>query len=72
MQATDSLTTDTLQMLHNTITRNEGAYALAAIRTDFADFAIFISFCDSNNQSALPANAVMIADFIRHISSSGQ
>ncbi len=72
MQATDSLSTDPLQMLHGTIARIEGAYAPATIRAYFADFAAFIAFCDLKNQSALPANAVITADFIRHISASGR
>ena len=70
MQATDSLPTVSLQMLHYTIARIEGAYAPATIRAYFADFAAFIAFCDLNNQFALPANAKIVADFIRHISSS--
>jgi site-specific recombinase XerD len=70
MQATDSLPADPLQMLRSTIARIEGAYAPATIRAYFADFAAFIAFCDLNNQSALPANAAMTADFIRHISVS--
>jgi site-specific recombinase XerD len=72
MQSTDSLSTDPLQMLHGTIARIEGAYAPATIRAYFADFAAFITFCDLNNQSALPANAVITAEFIRHISASGR
>jgi site-specific recombinase XerD len=72
MQATDSLPIDSLQMLHSTINRIEGAYAPATIRAYFADFAAFITFCDLNNQPALPANAVITADFIRHISASGR
>ena len=72
MQSTNSLPIDSLQMLHSTIARIEGAYAPATIRAYFADFAAFIAFCDVNNQSALPANAVITADFIRHISASGR
>jgi site-specific recombinase XerD len=72
MQATDSLPIDSLQMLHFTIARIEGAYATATIRAYFADFAAFITFCDLNNQPALPANAAITADFIRHISASGR
>jgi site-specific recombinase XerD len=72
MQATDSLPADPLQMLPSTIARIEGAYAPATIRAYFADFAAFIAFCDLKNQSALPANAVNTADFIRHISVSGR
>jgi hypothetical protein len=72
MQATDSLPADPLQMLRRIIARIEGAYAPATIRAYFADFASFIAFCDLNNESALPANAAMTADFIRQISSSGR
>jgi len=66
------MSSDPLQMLHSTIARIEGAYAPATIRAYFADFAAFIAFCEANNQSALPANAVITAEFIRHISSSGR
>jgi site-specific recombinase XerD len=59
-------------MLLCTIARIEGAYAPATIRAYFADFAAFIAFCDLNNQSALPANAVITAEFSRHISASGR
>ena len=72
MQATDSLSTDPLQMLHCTIARIEVAYAPATIRAYFADIAAFIAFCDLNSQSALPANAVITAEFIRYISASGR
>jgi site-specific recombinase XerD len=72
MQATDSLPSDALILLHCTIARIEGAYAPATIRAYFADFAAFIAFCDVNNQSALPANAVIIAEFICHISACGR
>jgi len=44
----------------------------ATIRAYFADFAAFIAFCELKNQSALPANAGMTTDFIRHISVSGR
>jgi site-specific recombinase XerD len=72
MQATDYLPANPLKMLHCTIARVEGAYAPATLRAYFADFVAFITFCDLNNQSALPANAVSTADFIRHISASGR
>ncbi len=72
MHATDSLPTDSFQMLRSSIARIEGAHAPAIIRAYFADFAAFIAFCDLNNQSALPANAVNTADFIHHISLSGR
>jgi site-specific recombinase XerD len=72
IQVSDSLPTDRLKMLRSTIARIEGAYPPTTIRTYFADFAAFIAFCDLNNQSALPANAVNTADFIRHISVSGR
>ncbi len=64
--------TDSFQMLRSTIARIKGAYAPATIRAYFSDFAAFIAFCDLNNQSALPANASMTGDFIRHISASGR
>ncbi len=47
MQATDSFPIYlSLQMLHSTIARIEGAYAPATIRAYFADFAVFKTFCD--------------------------
>ena len=72
IKATDSLPADALTLLHSTIARIEGAYAPATIRAYFADFAAFIAFCDLNSQSALPANAVITAEFIRYISTSGR
>ena len=72
MQATNFLTTVSCKMLHSSIDRLEGAYAPATILAYFADFAAFIAFCDLKNQSALPANTAMTANFIRHISSSGR
>jgi len=59
-------------MLHSTIARIEGAYAPATIRACFADFASFITFCDLNNQPALPADAVITAEFIRNIIASSR
>jgi len=59
-------------MLQCAIAQTEGAYALATIRAYFADFAVFIAFCDLNNHSALPVNAAITANFIRHISISGR
>ena len=59
-------------MLQRTVSRIEGAYAPATIRAYFSDFAALIAFCDLKNQPALPANAVIAADFIRHISASGR
>ena len=72
MQATDSFPSDALILLHSSIARIEGAYAPATTRAYFADFTAFIAFCDANNQPALPANAVITAEFIRHISASSR
>jgi site-specific recombinase XerD len=72
MQATDSFPSDALILLHSSIARIEGAYAPATTRAYFADFTAFIAFCDAKNQPALPANAVITAEFIRHISASSR
>jgi hypothetical protein len=67
MQASDYLPTDSYQILHCTNFRMERACARAIIRAYFADFAAFITFCDLNNQSALPANTAINAIFSCHI-----
>lgn len=46
MQATDSLSTDSFQMLLSSIAWIEITCAPATIRAYFADFAAFIAFCD--------------------------
>jgi len=61
-----------LRLLHDTITRIEGAYSPATIRAYFADFAAFIAFCELHNQVALPADPLMVCSYIAHISTPGR
>ncbi len=72
MHLSDSLPTDPLALLHSTIARLECSYSPGAIRPSFADFAVFIAFCELCNQAALPANPLMVCSYITHISPPGK
>ena len=52
------------QLLNLTISKIEGAYALATIRAYRSNFEKFIDYCDLVNANALPAHSETIADFI--------
>ena len=56
------------EILLETISRIDGAYAPATIRAYMANFERFIEFCESKNVLALPANKSDVADFIRYLS----
>ena len=72
MHLSNSLASDPLRLLHDTIARIEGAYSPATIRAYFADFAAFIAFCELHNQVALPADPLMVCSYISHISTPGK
>jgi site-specific recombinase XerD len=72
MHLSDSSASDPLRLLHDTITRIEGAYSPATIRAYFADFAAFIAFCELHKHPALPANPMMVCSYIAHISTPGR
>ncbi len=56
------------EILLETITRIDGAYAPATIRAYRKNFERFIEFCDGKGKNALPANQVAVANFIKHLS----
>ncbi len=58
------------EILLETISRIDGAYAPATIRAYKANFQRFIEFCESKNVLALPSNKLDVSDFIRHLSDS--
>jgi site-specific recombinase XerD len=72
MHLSNSLASDPLRLLHDTITRIEGAYSPATIRAYFADFAAFIAFCELHIQATLPADTLMVCSYIAHISTPGR
>ena len=71
-QVSNSLPTDGLQLLLSTIGRINGASKPATIRTYFADFATFITFCHLHHRPALPANLMIVSNFIVHIGAAGR
>jgi len=48
------------------ISRLDGAYSDSTLRAYRADFQVFEHWCAINNQTALPATAETVADFISH------
>jgi site-specific recombinase XerD len=54
--------------LQATIKKIEGAYAPATIRAYKSNFENFISFCEENNTTALPASSGIVATYIKKIS----
>ena len=56
------------EILLETISRIDGAYAPATIRAYKANFDRFIEFCESKEVLALPANKLDVANFIRYLS----
>ena len=57
-----------VETLHQLIQKIDGAYAPTTIRAYKADFAKFIDFCDSRDESALPALPITIANYIAQLS----
>ena len=60
--------TNATNRLAQTIEKIDGAYAPTTIRAYKADFAKFIEFCDSRDESALPALPITIANYIAQLS----
>jgi site-specific recombinase XerD len=60
--------TNATNRLAQTIEKIDGAYAPTTIRAYKADFAKFIDFCDSRDESALPALPITIANYIAQLS----
>lgn len=59
------------EMLNQTITEIDGAYAPSTIRSYQSSFARFIQFCEEVNLSPLPAEPQSIAQYISKLTSSG-
>lgn len=61
---------DSRGLLAKSIEKIDGAYAHSTIRAYRADFIQFIEFCEGQNEVALPAKPLSVADFIVKLSSS--
>lgn len=59
------------ELLLETITSIEGAYAPSTIRAYKANFDRFIQFCEKHNMSPLPAEPQNVARYISTLTSSG-
>jgi len=59
-------------LLQETITKIEGAYAPSTIRAYRADFADFIVFCHGRNASALSAHPHLVVQYIGDLTGSGR
>ena len=59
-------------LLEKTILRIDGAYAPSTIRAYVADFRDFITFCDLNNQIALPALPPTITGYMNKLIEQGR
>jgi site-specific recombinase XerD len=60
------------KLLEQTIAKIEGAYAPSTIRAYRADFMDFINFCSEKNSSALPAQPILVAQYICKLTESGR
>ena len=60
------------RMLEETITKIDGAYAEATIRAYRVDFQDFINYCDKYNLESLPAQPLVIANYIQQLVSDGR
>jgi len=56
-----------INLLKETIKRIDGAYAPATIRAYKANFEKFITFCSTNDSTAIPADEAVITNYIRHL-----
>jgi site-specific recombinase XerD len=64
LSTTDRVVTSNALTWREAIDRLEGAYSEHTLRSYRADFAIFDSWCISNNLCSLPASPSALADFI--------
>jgi len=60
------------RMLEETIIKIDGAYAEATIRAYRVDFQDFINYCDKYNLESLPAQPLVIANYIQQLVSDGR
>lgn len=65
-------TTNSKNLLAQTIDRIQGAYAPSTIRAYRSDFAEFIGFCESKGLEVFPPDPITLADFIVYISDKGR
>ena len=61
-----------IEVLEATILKIDGAYAPSTIRAYVADFRDFITFCDLNNQIALPAMPGTITGYMTKLIEQGR
>ena len=61
-----------VKLLRETIVKIEGAYAPATIRAYRADFNDFIHFCHDRDANALPAQPILIVQYICKLTVSGR
>jgi len=60
------------KLLLETIIKIDGAYAPSTIRAYRADFYDFIHFCHDRNANALPAQPILVAQYICKLTDSGR
>ena len=60
------------KLLQETIVKIEGAYAPSTIRAYRADFNDFIHFCHDRNANTLPAQPVLVVQYICKLTDSGR
>lgn len=58
---------DAKQLVMETVTRIQGAYAPSTIRAYQADFMQFIAYCESMQAIAFPALPLTVANYISHL-----
>jgi site-specific recombinase XerD len=61
-----------VKLLQETIVKIEGAYAPATIRAYSADFKDFIHFCHGRNANALPAQPILVVQYLCKLTDSGR
>jgi site-specific recombinase XerD len=60
------------QLLQETITKIDGAYAPSTIRAYRVDFQDLIKFCSERNTQALPAQPPLVVKYIQKLTGSGR
>ena len=58
--------------LANTVLKIDGAYSASTIRAYRADFIDFITYCSLHNQTALPVDPLILADYIVKLANGGR
>ena len=60
------------EQLANTVLKIDGAYSASTIRAYRADFIDFITYCSLHNQTALPVDPLILADYIVMLANGGR